>query len=91
MKIIVVGGVAGGPSFATRLRRLSEDHEIVLIERGDNISYASCVLPYYLAGVIHDRDSLIERTPAILKQKNNIDVRIRQSVTAVDPETQTIR
>lgn len=91
MKIIVVGGVAGGPSFATRLRRLSEDHEIVLIERGDNISYASCALPYYLGGVINDRDSLIERTPAILKQKNNIDVRIRQSVTAVDPEAQTIQ
>lgn len=91
MKIIVVGGVAGGPSFATRLRRLNEEHDIILIERGDNISYASCALPYYLGGVITDRESLIERTPEALKQKNNIDVRIHENVTSIDPEAQTIQ
>lgn len=69
MKVVVIGGVAGGPSFATRLRRLNEEHEIVIYERGENISYASCALPYYLGGVIEDLDSLIERTPEILKVK----------------------
>ena len=69
VKIVVIGGVAGGPSFATRLRRLNEEHEIVIYERGENISFASCALPYYLGGVIEDLDSLIERTPEILKIK----------------------
>ena len=90
MKIIVVGGVAGGPSFATRLRRLNETHEIVLYERGENISFASCALPYYLGGVIKDRDSLIERTPAQLKEKNNIDVFIEHEVTSIDPVNKTV-
>ncbi|MDU5602837.1 MAG: CoA-disulfide reductase, partial [Enterococcus faecium] len=52
MKVVVIGGVAGGPSFATRFRRLNEAHEIIIYERGVNISYASCALPYYLGGVI---------------------------------------
>lgn len=90
MKIIVIGGVAGGPSFATRLRRLNEKHEITLFERGADISYASCALPYYLGGVITDRASLIERTPAQLKEKNNIDVFTRHEVTAIDPEAKTV-
>lgn len=91
MKIIVIGGVAAGPSFATRLRRLDETAEIILFERGEHISYASCALPYYLGGVISDRDALIERTPAILKQKNNIDVHTRTEVTAIDPLHKTIQ
>ena len=86
MKVIVIGGIAGGPSFATRFRRLNEQNEIIILERGEHISIASCALPYYLGGVITDRDSLIERTPEILKQKNNIDVRVRHEVTAIDPE-----
>lgn len=90
MKVIVIGGVAGGPSFATRFRRLNEKNEIIMIERGEFISFASCALPYYLGGVITDRDSLIERTPAILKQKNNIDVRVRNEVTAIDPTRHSI-
>lgn len=90
MKVVVIGGVAGGPSFATRLRRLNEDMDIVMFERGDHISYASCALPYYLGGVLPSRDVLIERTPEILRQKNNIDVRIHEEVTAIDPDAQTL-
>ncbi|MCI1985344.1 MAG: FAD-dependent oxidoreductase [Lactobacillus sp.] len=91
MKVVVIGGVAAGPSFATRLRRLNEQAEIIMLERGEHISYASCALPYYLGGVIIDRDSLIERTPEILKQKNNLDVRIHSEVTAIDAQTQTVQ
>ncbi|WP_275352178.1 FAD-dependent oxidoreductase [Enterococcus faecium] len=90
MKVVVIGGVAGGPSFATRFRRLNEAHEIIIYERGENISYASCALPYYLGGVITDRDSLIERTPEILKTKNNIDVFTKHEVTAIDPSTKQL-
>lgn len=90
MKVIIIGGVAGGPSFATRFRRLNEQNEIIMLERGEHISFAACALPYYLGGVIKDRDSLIERTPAILKQKNNIDVRVRNEVTKIDPVSQTV-
>lgn len=85
MKFVVIGAVAGGPSFATRLRRLDENAEILIIERGAHISYASCALPYYLGDVITDLDSLIERTPEILKTKNNIDVRVFHEVTKIDP------
>lgn len=90
MKVIVIGGVAGGPSFATRLRRLNEQAEILLIERGDYISYASCALPYYLGDVITDLDSLVERTPEVFKSKNNIDVLVRHEVTAIDPATKSV-
>ncbi|WP_203650336.1 FAD-dependent oxidoreductase [Secundilactobacillus yichangensis] len=90
MKVIVIGGIAGGPSFATRFRRLNEQNEIIILERGEHISVASCALPYYLGGVITDRDSLIERTPAILKQKNNIDVRVHSEVTAIDPKRHVV-
>lgn len=90
MKVVVIGGVAGGPSFATRFRRLNEDAEIVMFERGEFISYASCALPYYLGGVITDRDSLIERTPETLKQKNNIDVRVNTEVTSIDPDKKVL-
>ncbi len=86
MKFVVIGGVAGGPSFATRLRRLNEEHEIVIYERGKHISYASCALPYYLGNIIENRDTLIERTPEILKVKNNIDVLTEHEITAIDPE-----
>jgi len=61
-KIIIVGGVAGGASTAARLRRLSEDDEIILLERGDYISYANCGLPYYIGGTIEERDNLFVMT-----------------------------
>ncbi|MCH4170788.1 MAG: FAD-dependent oxidoreductase [Lactobacillus sp.] len=86
MKYVIVGGIAGGPSFATRLRRLDEDAEIIILERHSAISVASCALPYYLSGVVPDRETLIERTPEILKEKNNIDVRLFNNVTNIDPD-----
>ncbi len=90
MKYVVIGGVAGGPSFATRLRRIDENAEIIILERGSAISYAGCAIPYYLGGVIKNRDSLIERTPEILKQKNNIDVRLFNEVTKIDPQNKKL-
>ncbi|GAF39760.1 CoA-disulfide reductase [Agrilactobacillus composti DSM 18527 = JCM 14202] len=90
MKYVIVGGIAGGPSFATRLRRLDETAEIIILERHSAISVASCALPYYLSGVIPDREALIERTPEILKEKNNIDVRLFSNVTNIEPAKQQL-
>ena len=80
-KTLIIGGVAGGATAATRLRRLDEQMEIVLLERGDYISYANCGLPYYIGDVIKDRENLLLQTPENLKAKFNIDVRIRSEVT----------
>ncbi|HAT54754.1 MAG TPA: pyridine nucleotide-disulfide oxidoreductase [Lactobacillus sp.] len=90
MKVIVIGAVAGGPSFATRLRRINESAEIIMFERGVEISYAGCALPYYLGRVIKDRSALIERTPEALKAKNNIDVRIQSEVTRIEPDAKRV-
>lgn len=83
MKVVIVGGVAGGMSAATRLRRLDETAEIIVLEQGPYVSFANCGLPYYLSGEIQDRADLIVQTPAKLKQRFNIDVRVNQRVTAV--------
>ena len=90
MKVIIVGGVAGGASCAARLRRLSEDAEIVLFERGENISYANCGLPYYLGGIIREESALTVASPALLRNRFRIDVRIRSEVTAIDRENHTV-
>ncbi|MCH4124029.1 MAG: FAD-dependent oxidoreductase [Levilactobacillus sp.] len=86
MKVVIVGGVAGGMSAATRLRRLDETAEIIVLEQGPYVSFANCGLPYYLSGEIQDRADLIVQTPAKLKQRFNIDVRVNQRVTAVVPD-----
>ena len=83
-KTLIIGGVAGGATAATRLRRLDEQMEIVLLERGDYISYANCGLPYYIGNVIKDRENLLLQTPENLKAKFNIDVRIRSEVTSIN-------
>ena len=83
-KTLIIGGVAGGATTATRLRRLDEQMEIVLLERGDYISYANCGLPYYIGDVIKDRENLLLQTPENLKAKFNIDVRIRSEVTSIN-------
>ena len=75
MKIIIVGGVAGGMSAATRLRRLIEDAEITIFEKGPFVSFANCGLPYYVSGEIANRDSLLVQTPESLKARFNLDVR----------------
>jgi NADPH-dependent 2,4-dienoyl-CoA reductase/sulfur reductase-like enzyme/peroxiredoxin family protein/rhodanese-related sulfurtransferase/TusA-related sulfurtransferase len=83
-KIIIVGGVAGGASTAARLRRLDESAEIILLEKGDAISYANCGLPYYIGGVITERDELFVQTPAGMQRRFNIDVRVKHEALAID-------
>ena len=84
MKIVIVGGVAGGATAAARIRRNTEKAEIILFEKGDYISYANCGLPYYIGGVIEERERLFVQTPEAFGKRFNIDVRIPSEVTAVD-------
>ena len=77
-KIVIVGGVAGGASAATRLRRLDESVHIIVLERGPHVSFANCGLPYYIGGLIKDRDALLVATPEKLRERFNLDVRTRQ-------------
>lgn len=90
MKICIVGGVAGGASAATRLRRLDEQAEIIIFERGPYISYANCGLPYYISGTIKNKESLIVVQPKLLKDRFNIDVRTMNEVISIDKENKTI-
>ena len=85
-KFVIVGGVAGGATAAARMRRLSEEAEIVLFEKGEYISYANCGLPYYIGGVIEERDKLFVQTPEAFGKRFNIDVRTNSEVTAIDTE-----
>ncbi len=84
MKTVIVGGVAGGMSAATRLRRLAEDAEIVVLERSGNVSFANCGLPYYVGGIINKRSDLLLQTPGSLKARFGIDVRVDSEVVAID-------
>ncbi|EKD82268.1 MAG: hypothetical protein ACD_39C01398G0001, partial [uncultured bacterium] len=84
MKILIVGGVAGGASAAARARRLDEKAEIILFERGEHISFANCGLPYHIGGVIPERESLLVTTPSAMREKFAIDVRIRNEVVKID-------
>lgn len=84
MKYIIVGGVAGGATAAARIRRNTEKAEIILFEKGEYISYANCGLPYYIGGVIEERDRLFVQTPEAFGKRFKIDVRTRSEVTAVD-------
>ena len=84
MKIIIVGGVAGGATAAARIRRNTEKAEIILFEKGAYISYANCGLPYYIGGVIEERDRLFVQTPEAFGQRFHIDVRTNSEVTAID-------
>lgn len=90
MKIVIVGGVAAGMSAATRLRRLSEDAQIVVLEAGDHVSFANCGLPYYAGGVIEDRDALLLQTPGSLAARFRIDVRVHHRVIGVDADAHTV-
>lgn len=89
-KVIVVGGVAGGASAATRLRRLDETAEIVLIEKGKYISYANCGLPYYIGGVIENRGDLMVMTPELMNYRFNIDIRTQHEVLSLDSENKRV-
>ena len=90
MKMIIVGGVAGGMSAATRLRRLMEDAEITIFEKGPFVSFANCGLPYYVSGEIANRDSLLVQTPESLKARFNLDVRPFHEVISISPVEHTV-
>ena len=90
MKVIIVGGVAGGASAAARIRRLDEQAEILMFERSGFISYANCGLPYYIGGVIEDAAELTLQTPASFFRRFRVDVRVRHEVTAIQPAEKTV-
>lgn len=90
MKVVIVGGVAGGASAAARLRRLDEEAEIIMFERGEYISFANCGLPYYVSGVIPKRTSLLVQTPKAMKSRFNIDVRTMSEVVRVHSTHQEV-
>ncbi len=90
MKVVIIGGVAGGASAAARLRRLDEKAEILLLEKGPYISFANCGLPYYVGGVITDRAALTLQTPESFRQRFGIDVRVNSEATAIDTAARTV-
>jgi NADPH-dependent 2,4-dienoyl-CoA reductase/sulfur reductase-like enzyme/rhodanese-related sulfurtransferase len=85
MRIVIIGGVAGGMSAATRMRRLDADAEIIVIEKSGHVSYANCGLPYYVGGVIEEEDALLLQTPASLHARFRLDVRIASEVASINP------
>ena len=89
-KVLIVGGVAGGASAAARLRRLDENAEIILFERGEYISYANCGLPYYVGGVITDKGALQLQTPERFHQRFGVDVRTESEVLSVNCANKTV-
>ncbi|MBX7360155.1 CoA-disulfide reductase [Clostridium chauvoei] len=90
-KVLIVGGVAGGASAAARLRRLDENIEIVVFEKGEYISFANCGLPYYVGEAIKERDALLLQTPEKMKSRFNIDVRINSEVISIDADKKTVK
>ena len=90
MKHIIIGGVAGGATAAARIRRADEGAEIVMLERGKYISYANCGLPYYIGGVISDRERLFVQTPESFGKRFNIDVRVENEVVEIQPKEHTV-
>ncbi len=90
MKVVIIGGVAGGATAAARLRRLDETAEIVVFERSGYVSYANCGLPYYIGGVIEDRADLTLQTPESFFARFRVDMRVRHEVTALHPDRKTV-
>ena len=90
-KVLIVGGVAGGASTATRLRRLDENLEIVIFEKGEYVSFANCGLPYYIGDIIQNRESLLVQTPESLNARFNLDVRINSEVIEVNGKEKKVR
>lgn len=90
MRVVIVGGVAGGMSSATRLRRLDADAEIVVLERSGHVSYANCGLPYFVGGIIEDEEDLLLQTPESLHERFRLDVRVHSEVTAIHPSNKTV-
>lgn len=90
-KVLIVGGVAGGASTATRLRRLDENLEIVIFEKGEYVSFANCGLPYYIGDIIQNRESLLVQTPESLKARFNLDVRVNSEVVGVNGKDKKVK
>ena len=90
-RVVIVGGVAGGMSAATRLRRLDEEASIVVLERSGHVSYANCGLPYFVGGVIEDEEDLLLQTPERLFQRFRLDVRVGTEVVDIDPVGHSVR
>ena len=90
MKIVIVGGVAGGATAAARIRRVDETAEIVLLDKGSYISYANCGLPYYIGGTIVEREKLFLQTPASFSQRLNVDVRVDSEVMSIDSKNKSV-
>ncbi|MBX9725080.1 MAG: FAD-dependent oxidoreductase, partial [Candidatus Obscuribacterales bacterium] len=89
-KIIIVGGVAGGMSAAARARRISEDSEIIVVERSGYVSYANCGLPYFIGGEISSKEKLMVVTEEVLKDKLNLDIRVNSEVVEIDAEAKVV-
>ena len=90
MKVVIVGGVAGGATAAARIRRLNEQAEIVVFERSGYISYANCGLPYYIGGVIEDPEALTLQTPESFFTRFRIHMKVHHEVTALHPDRKTV-
>ncbi|MBP3385263.1 MAG: FAD-dependent oxidoreductase, partial [Candidatus Methanomethylophilaceae archaeon] len=91
LKVVIVGGVAGGASAAARLRRLNESAEIIMLERSGYVSYANCGLPYYVGGTISDKGKLTLQDARSFKSRFNVDVRIRNEVVSIDTSAHKVR
>ncbi|MEN2434323.1 FAD-dependent oxidoreductase [Weeksellaceae bacterium A-14] len=90
MKIVIVGGVAGGATAATRMRRLSEENDVIIFEKGEYVSFANCGLPYHIGGVIEERSKLLLQTPESLRSRYHLDVRIFSEVLSIDRDTKHV-
>lgn len=90
MKVLIIGGVAGGATAAARLRRLDEKAEIIVFEKTGYVSYANCGLPYYIGGVIENKKKLTLKTPEDFRNRFNIDVRVNSEVLSIDPKEKTL-
>ena len=90
MKVIIIGGVAGGATAAARIRRLDEQAEVIVFERSGYISYANCGLPYYIGGSIEDPEELTLQTPESFNERFRVDMRVHHEVTAIDPAKKTV-
>lgn len=90
-KYVIIGGVAGGATAAARIRRNTEQAEIILFEKGEHISYANCGLPYYIGGVIEERERLFVQTPEAFGKRFNIDVRVNSEVVGICPDKKSVR
>ncbi|PID81322.1 MAG: pyridine nucleotide-disulfide oxidoreductase [Clostridiales bacterium] len=91
MKVLIVGGVAGGASVAARVRRIDENSQIIMFERGPHVSFSNCSLPYHLSGMIEDSEKLVLMNPHSFQVKYNIEARVNQEVIAIDPHNKTVK